>query len=93
MRGYAAGFEAARRSAILRHDFGVTRLATAAFAWETGRDYRLTVEAVGDRICLSVDGALILEARDSAHPSGMVGCAAEGPARALYGPFEVEELS
>ncbi len=92
MRGYAAGLDGAGRVSILRHDFGVTRLASAAFAWETGRDYTLGLEAVGDRIALSVDGKPFLEARDATHAAGMVGCAAESAARALYGMFEVEEL-
>jgi hypothetical protein len=92
MRGYAAGFDGPGRLAILRHDFGTRRLASADFAWEHGRDYRLCLEAIGDRIVLSVEGKAALETRDAAHASGMVGCAAAGPARALYGPFEVEEL-
>jgi len=92
MRGYAAGFEGPGRLAIHCRDFGTRRLASADFAWECGRDYRLCLEAIGDRIVLSVDGTAVLETRDTTHPAGMVGCAASGPARALYGPFEVEEL-
>jgi hypothetical protein len=92
MRGYSAGFDGAGRASILCHNFGVTRLASTAFAWEKGRDYRFAVEAIGDRIALSVEGKAILQARDRTHATGMVGCAAEAPARALYGPFEVEEL-
>ncbi len=92
MRGYSAGFDGAGRVSILCHDFGLTRLATTAFAWQNGRDYRIGVEACGDRIVLSVDGKVILETRDGTHPTGMVGCAAVGAARSLYGPFEVEEL-
>lgn len=93
MRGYSAGFDGVGQVSILRHDFGVQRLASADFAWEKGRDYRLAVEAIGDRITLSIDDRVVLETRDASHPTGMVGCAAEGAARALYGPFEVEELS
>jgi hypothetical protein len=92
MRGYAAGFDGAGQASLLRHDFGVTRLASAAFAWENGRDYRMGLEAIGDRVVLTVDGKVVLNVRDATHPAGMVGCAAGGPARALYGPFEVEEL-
>ncbi len=92
MRGYAAGFHGAGRAAILCHDFGESTLASTSFAWERGRDYRLTLEAVGSRIVLSVEGRQVLEARDDRHAAGMVGCAAGGAARALYGPFEVEEL-
>ena len=93
MRGYAAGFDGAGAVSLFCRDFGVTRLATARFAWKAGQDYRLTLEAVGQHLRLSVDGAVVLEADDARHPSGMVGCGATGPARALYGPFEVDELS
>ncbi|OHD73796.1 MAG: hypothetical protein A2177_16000 [Spirochaetes bacterium RBG_13_68_11] len=92
MRGYYAGFDGPGRVSIIRHDFGATSLASREFAWQHGRDYGLAVEAIGDRIVLSVDGSAILEARDATHAAGMVGCGATGPARALYGPFEVEEL-
>jgi hypothetical protein len=92
MRGYSAGFDGAGRVSILCHDFAVKRLASAPFSWVKGRDYRVVLEAVGDRLLLSVNGTGALEARDRTHAAGMVGCAAEGAARALYGPFEVEEL-
>jgi ADP-ribosylglycohydrolase len=93
MRGYCAGFDGAGRVSILRQDFGVVRLASTGFPWEKGRDYRLTLEAIGDRIALSIDGMTVVETRDATHATGMVGCAADAAARAYYGPFEVEELS
>ena len=92
MRGYWAGFDGPGSVAIWRNDFGLTRIAEAAFRWEPGRDYRLRLEAIVDRITLSVDDRAVASVRDAAHASGMVGCAAAGAARALYGPFEVEEL-
>lgn len=92
MRGYFAGFDGAGKVSILRNDFGFTTLATADFAWEPGRDYRLCLQAAGDRLTLSVDGRILLETRDGSHKTGMVGCGTTGAARALYGWFEVEEL-
>lgn len=92
MRGYAAGLDGPGRVSLSCHDFGVTRLATAAFDWKMGRDYRLSLEAIGDRLRLSVDGTVVLEAEDARHGGGMVGCGAASPSRALYGPFEVEEI-
>lgn len=52
MRGYAAGFDGAGRVSILREDFGTTRLASREFPWTLGRDYRLGLEAIGERIWL-----------------------------------------
>lgn len=92
MRGYFAGFDGSGRVSIIRKDFGLERLASAAFDWKPGKDYRLAIEAIGDRVSLFVDGAKLLEARDGRLKSGMMGCGALDAARALYGPFEVEEL-
>jgi len=92
MRGYLAGFDGAGRVSILKKNFGITRLASADFQWQTGRDYNITFEATGDRLVLSIDGTVVLETRDATHNTGMVGCASVDAARALYGPFQVEEL-
>jgi hypothetical protein len=92
MRGYLAGFDGAGRVSILRKDFGLERLATADFPWEAGRGYDLAFEARGDRLSLFVDSRLVLETRDGRHATGMVGCGSVDAARALYGPFEIEEL-
>ena len=93
MRGYLAGFDGTGRVSIIRRDFGVTRLASRDFPWTPDRDYRLELSAIGDRLALSIDGHLVLDASDGSQPSGMVGCGALSASRALYGPFEVEELS
>lgn len=92
MRGYFGGFDGKGRVAIYRNDFGVVSIANAAFAWEASRDYQLTFEAIGDRLRLLVGGVAVLEARDAALSSGMVGCGALGASRTLFGPFEIEEL-
>jgi ADP-ribosylglycohydrolase len=92
MRSYLGGFDIGGVS-LFKRDFGLLRLAHAAFAWEKGRDYELCLEAVGDSLSLSVDGQTLLDIRDSSFASGMVGCGSLGAARALYGPFRVEELS
>jgi ADP-ribosylglycohydrolase len=92
MSGYWAGFDGEGKVSIIVNDIALSRLATADFPWVRDRTYRLSLEAVGDRLALSVDGERVLEARDGRHRRGMVGCAAAEAARALYGPFEVEEL-
>ena len=90
--GYFAGFDGEGRVAILKHDLDFAVLASAPFAWKQGMDYLLCLEAVGDSLSLSVDGKKIVEARDSAYRTGMAGCGSAAAARALYGPFEIEEL-
>ena len=92
MRGYMAGFDGKDRVSILKNEFGLTRLAQADFRWLTEKEYELSLEAVGDRITLSVDGRVVLEAFDGSFSHGMVGCGAVRAARAEYGSFMIEEL-
>ncbi|MFH2113716.1 MAG: ADP-ribosylglycohydrolase family protein, partial [Spirochaetota bacterium] len=92
MRGYFAGFDGTGQVAIIRNNFGISRLASAAFPWKAGQDHTLEFQAIAGHLSLSIDGVAVLEADDGTHKTGMVGCATVGPARALYGPFEVEEL-
>jgi len=74
MRHYFAGFDGAGKVSIVKRDFGSVRLAEAAFEWRPGVDYRLRVEAIGDRIALYVDDRLAVEARDASFGYGMFGC-------------------
>ncbi|MEI6877157.1 MAG: ADP-ribosylglycohydrolase family protein, partial [Spirochaetota bacterium] len=92
MRGYFGGFDGPGRVSILKNDFGFSRLVSADFDWRPGQDYRLRLEAIGDTIGLLVDGVRLLTTRDATHRAGMIGCGCLGAARALYGPFDVEEL-
>ena len=92
MRGYLAGFDGKDRVSILKNEFGLTRLAHADFRWQTEKEYEMSLEAVGDRLRLSVDGRLVLETFDASFAHGMVGCGAIRAARAEYGSFMIEEL-
>ena len=92
MRGYMAGFDGKDRVSILKNEFGLARLAQADFRWQPGKEYEMALEAIGDRITLSVDGRVVLEAFDGSFSHGMVGCGAVRAARAEYGSFLIEEL-
>ena len=63
-------------------------LATAAFAYDTTRYYRLRVENAGPRMRAYVDGKLILEASDGEILKGKAGVFADTPAR--FQDFRVE---
>ena len=91
MRGYFGGFDQGGLS-IFKNDFGSTLLAHTDYAWLLDAEYELSLEAIGGRITLCIDGLRVLEASDDAFATGMVGCGSLGAARALYGPFKVEEL-
>lgn len=92
MRGYMAGFDGSGGISIFKNDFSVVRLAHGDFSWRHGREYALCIEAIEDRITLSVDGHVVLDARDESFLTGMAGCGALRAARALYGSFMIEEL-
>ncbi|MCE5255264.1 MAG: hypothetical protein LLF89_00290, partial [Spirochaetaceae bacterium] len=77
---------------ILKQDGGFSRLAHREYPWKRNKDYSLSLEIVGDRITLSIDGEVVLEAHDDSYGTGMSGCGAIRCARALYGPFLIEEL-
>ena len=74
---------------LLRHDAlepklrvpGWTQLATAAFAYDATRYYRLRVENEGPKIRAYVDGKLVLEASDGEILKGKAGVFASTPAR------------
>jgi ADP-ribosylglycohydrolase len=92
MRGYFAGFDGQGRVSLFRRDFGMERLASTGFDWKLNTKYVFTFEASGELLTFAVDGQALLSARDGRHRSGMVACGALAPARALFGPFEVQEL-
>ena len=89
--GYAAGLAPGGVS-IYKNDHGYSPLATAPFAWQTGQTYRLEFSAVGDHLSLSVDGEVLLEARDAGHAYGMIGFGSLSIGRTAFGDFQVEEL-
>ncbi len=90
-RGYHAGFDKSGTVALYKNNFGLTKLCEADFPWEYGRCYDVTLSAVLDRITLSIDGKVLLEARDSDFAYGMFGFAKLDMGRTLYGTVSVEE--
>jgi ADP-ribosylglycohydrolase len=92
-RCYAAGFVSAEEVAIIRRDFGETVLARAPFRREFGRTYSLALEAMGDRLALSVDGKVLLEARDGTLAYGMAGLRLPSAGRMQAGVIEIREAA
>ena len=92
-RGYMAGFVKPGAIALYRNDFGLEILDAGSYDWQYGQTYRLTLEAKGDVLTLSIDGQPVLTARDSAFAYGMVGFAKPGMGRTLYGNMHVTETA
>ncbi|HBK58272.1 MAG TPA: hypothetical protein DDZ37_02740 [Spirochaetaceae bacterium] len=91
-QGYWGGFDGQGKVAIYRQDFGFRKLAEAEFDWKSGESVRMSLAAMEDRLSLWIDGENVLETKDAAFKSGLVGCGSLRASRALYGPFSVEEL-
>ncbi|MFA6008132.1 MAG: ADP-ribosylglycohydrolase family protein [Candidatus Shapirobacteria bacterium] len=90
--GFAAGFTAPGEAAILRNDRGWRSIAAVKFAWEFGKEYRIELEAVGDRALLYVDGQRILEARGIDLSMGMTGLARTSAGACEWLDFFTKEL-
>ncbi len=90
--GFAAGFTASGKVAIVRNDMGWKDLVSAEFHWEQGREYRLEVEAAGDTAILSIDGRRVLETRGIDLPMGMTGLARTAPGACEWLDFSTKEL-
>ena len=91
-RCYAAGMVCSGRLAILKNDFGFSAIAERAFNWEKGRGYQLTLQCIGKRLTLLVDGEEVLSAEDAAYSHGMFGCGSLGVGRTDFGDFAFREL-
>ena len=65
IRSYAAGLLPGGQFAILKNENGYKVLAKTDFAWESGKEYCITVKAEGNRISACVgDAALEIESGD-----------------------------
>lgn len=73
MRHYLAGFDGAGTVSLIRQNFGHERLASAAFDWRHGEEYRFKLTADGERMTLMINGANVLECKDDAFAGGMFG--------------------
>ena len=69
-----------------------TVLAEDAFACETGRDYLLTVEAVGGALRVYQDGAPVFDVADAAHTQGSVGLYAHDEPAARFADVRVDDF-
>ncbi|HEX2079267.1 MAG TPA: hypothetical protein VHG08_16190 [Longimicrobium sp.] len=69
-----------------------TLLAEDAFACQPGRDYLLTVEAVGSSLRAYQDGALVFDAVDAAHAQGSVGLYAYDNPDARFADVRVDDF-
>lgn len=90
-RFYAAGVNG-DEVVIVKEDHGTTVLARAPFTPELGRDYRMELSVIGERLALTIDGAQLLTATDPSFRYGMAGLRMASAGRMSVGRFEVEDV-
>ena len=75
LRSYAAGFAEGGKLVFEKNENPYRRLAEVPFAWENGRDYLITVKALGPHFTVAVDGREYISYTDSDSPylSGCIG--------------------
>ena len=89
-RYYAAGFED-DCIVILAEDFGTEILAKAPFTRVLGQEYSICASAFDNKVTLSIDGKLVLEATDQRFAFGMSGIRMSSAGRISVGIIEIEE--
>lgn len=90
-RGYLAGLSTENKLSIIKNDFGFFTLAETDYPWELDKDYDLMLHFAGSQISLSVNGAVVLTANDTAFDHGMFGCGSCEPGRTSFQNFFFEE--
>jgi len=92
LRGYYAGFDGKDRASILLNNKSISRIASAEFKWEYGKEYSLELKVQGNEIGLSIDNVNILKVVDETLKYGMAGYAKYSMGRTLFGNLTIEEL-
>jgi ADP-ribosylglycohydrolase len=93
IRSYAVGLLPNKKAAILKNDNGYTVVAETDFAWEAGKEYTITVKAVGARIEADIDGVCSLVYSDEARPymRGSIGVSMLNGSHCKYRRIEVKK--
>jgi ADP-ribosylglycohydrolase len=94
IRSYAAGLADGNRLCLYKNHNGYQELASVAFAWQTGQEYRIGVKAVGNHFEISVNGELKLSYVDQDNPYlyGMIGFSNSEGSHTHYSCFELKGL-
>ncbi|MUG68545.1 MULTISPECIES: ADP-ribosylglycohydrolase family protein [Paenibacillus] len=94
IRSYAAGLAKDNQLVLYKNDHGYRAVATADFAWEPGKDYRVEISAEHNRLTVSVDGTQLLAYTDQDAPylHGQIGFANRNGSRTLYKRYAVSPL-
>jgi hypothetical protein len=86
IRSYAAGFAKGGKLVFSKNENGYRPLAEAAFDWQPGKEYTITVAAKGSEFTVAVDGKqyLSLSDTDSPYLTGSVGFSVRNGSHCAY---------
>ncbi len=91
-RFYAAGLSNGE-AVILKEDHGTEVLARAPLKSDLGREVKLELKVIGDKLTLSVDGKEVLSATDASYRYGQAGLRIASAGRMSVSRFEVEDFA
>lgn len=94
IRSYVAGFAPGEKFALYKNENGYRELVSADFAWRSGQEYEVKVEASGNGFAISVDGNPVLEYIDEHKPylKGMIGFSNLNGSHTHYKAFSIKGL-
>ena len=94
MRSYAAGFHQPGRLALLKNENGYRTVAETAYPWEEGKEYRLTVRAKENTICILENGKELLSYTDPEAPylTGAFGFSVQSGSHCSYAGIKVRGI-
>lgn len=91
-QGPGTGYRFTMDATHLRLTSGAATLREEHFAYQKNRDYRLSVEVLGDMVRTYVDGEAVFEVQDAAHAQGRIGLYVSGSAGARFTDVTVDDL-
>lgn len=92
MRGYHVGFDGANQVSLYINNFGFTKLASAEFPWQLGKDYDFKVTVQGNSINFAIDGQEVLKHTDDTFDYGMFGVSTRTAARTYFRHMRFTEI-
>lgn len=91
-RGYYGGLAQNGHAVLMKNEHGKLKvLASRAFDWRYGQQYKLCLTHKAGKLSLSVDGQALMSVDENEYIYGMVGYAMSGLGRCMFGDLCVAE--
>lgn len=90
-RGYYVGFNGKDKVQFINNDFGQKVISEVDYPWELGQTYQLTVNKIGAKLELAINGQEVLSQTDETHSEGLFGYVSLTAGECHIGNFEITE--